>query len=81
MVLRLADIEGGPDQDSRLVARPLADDFRAQRVGAQQPVGAMLFGGADGDQDGLGLGQVGLDLGPGGQMKLHGCRLDVKMRS
>jgi hypothetical protein len=71
VMLRLADIEGGTDQDARLVAGPLADDLRTQRVGAQQAIGAVLFGGADGDQDGLGAGQIGLDLGPGGKMKLH----------
>ena len=70
-MLRLADIEGGADQKSRLVAGAAGDDFRAQRVGAQKPVGAMLFGRADGNEDGLGAGQIGLDLRPGGKMKLH----------
>ena len=70
-MLGLADIEGGPDQDAGFVAGAAGDDFRAQRVGAQKPVGAMLLGRADGDEDGLGARQIGLDLRPGGQMKLH----------
>ena len=67
----LADSEGWADQKAALVTCPLADDFRTQRVGAQQTVGTMLFGRADGDQDGFGFGQIGLDLGPSGKMELH----------
>ena len=71
MMLCLADIECGADQKAAFIPRPLADDLGTQRVGAQQPVGTMLLGGADGDQDRLGPGQIGFDLGPGGMMKLH----------
>ena len=80
MVLRLADIESGPDQKFAIRAGAPADDLRAQRVGAQQAIGAVLFGGADGDQDGLGAGKIGLDLRPGGKMKLHSC-LDLELSS
>ena len=56
---------------NEFISGPLADDFGAERVGAQQPVGTVLFGGADRDQDGLGFGQIGLDFRPGGKMQLH----------
>ena len=54
-----------------LVAGTLADDLRTQRVGAEQSVWAMLLSRSDGNQDCLGLGEIGLDFGPGGEMKLH----------
>ena len=71
MMLGLADIEGGRHQEPRLVARPPRNDLRTKRIGAKQPVRAVLLGRTDGDQDGLGLDQIGLDLRPGGKMKLH----------
>ena len=70
-MLRLADIEGGADQKARFVARAPRDDFRAQRIGAEQAVRPMLLGRADGNEDGLRSGQIGLDFRPGGKMKLH----------
>ena len=74
MMLRLADIESGADQEPRLVAGALADDFRTECIGSQQPVGAMLFGGADGDQDGLGFGQILSRVTHGFQAERDGCQ-------
>ena len=51
VVLRLADIEGGRDQNAGLVARALADDLRAQRIGAEQAVRPMLLRRADGNSN------------------------------
>ncbi len=57
-MLGLADIEGGPDQEIAILTGAAADDFRAQRVGTQKAVGAMLLGRADRDQDGFGAGEI-----------------------
>jgi hypothetical protein len=66
MMLRLADIEGRPDQDVRIVRRrAMRDDLRAQRVGAEEPVRPMLLGRADGDDDALRVLEISIDLGPG----------------
>ena len=71
VVLRLADIEGRRHQNSRLIAGTLADDFRAKRIGAEQPVRAVLFCRADGNENGLRGFQIFVDFRPGGEMKLH----------
>src|SRR6202035_1128534 len=44
MMLRLTDIEGGANQEARLVPRPPRNNFRAQGIGAQKTVRPMLFG-------------------------------------
>jgi hypothetical protein len=71
-MLRLADIEGRPDEKAGLVACAPGDDLGANAVGAEQTVRPVLLGRPDGDQDRLRFREIGLDLRPGGKMKLHG---------
>ena len=56
----------------RLRARFARNDFGADGVGPNQPVGSMLLGGADGDDDPFRSLQIGLDFGPGRLVQLHG---------
>ncbi len=54
-----------------LVARAARDDLCAQRIGAEQPVGAVLLGRADGNDDGLRGREIGFNFRPGGKVELH----------
>ena len=71
MMLGDANIEGWSDQQPGFRAGLGGDHFRADGVSADQPVGTMLLGGADGDDDPLAAGQISLDLWPGRVMQQH----------
>src|SRR5579871_4816472 len=49
VMLGLSDIEGGANENARLVAGAARNDLRAQRVGAEQAVRSVLFRRSDGD--------------------------------
>lgn len=77
-MLRLAHVEGRADQDARLVARAPRDHFGTERVGSEQAVRPVLLGRADGNDQRLGGGEIGLDLGPSGEVELHECLFSKK---
>ena len=56
--------DGGADHGGGSVSDAAGDDLGAQRVGADQPVGAMLLGRADGQDDAVGVLEVGFHLLP-----------------
>ena len=73
MVLRAADAERWTNQ--HVVRRELLGftryDFRAERVCADEPVGAVLFHRTDRDHDCPGCLQPCFDVGPGRNGKQH----------
>jgi hypothetical protein len=72
VVLRHADADGGRDQRLEALAQALGHRLRADGVGAEQTVGAMLLGRADRKDDGRRALQIGVDLLPGLELQPHG---------
>ena len=75
MMLGHADVEGRRHHGLQIAADALADQFRADGVGADKAGGAVLFGGTDGLDNARRALQIGLDLGPGTKLQPHGASL------
>src|SRR4051812_44949174 len=71
VVSRHADTDGRPDESAGRLADTQRDLFGTDRIGADQPVGAMLFGGADRQDDAARRFEIVFDLGPGAELKAH----------
>src|SRR4029077_14436904 len=71
MVLGHADGDGGRHQPLDLFAHSLGQRLRTDGIGADQAIGAMLFGGSDGNDDALASRQIALRIGPSLQRKKH----------
>jgi len=72
VMLRVADIDRRADQRARGLADARRDRLGADRVRADEAVGTVLLGRADGHDDALGVAEIGLDLFPGLEMEQHG---------
>ncbi len=59
-----ANPDGGADHGGGCIADTAGDDLGAQRVGANQPVGAVLLGGADRQDNAVGVPEIGFHLLP-----------------
>src|SRR6185312_7210942 len=68
VMLRVADIDGRPDQRAHRLADAGADCLGADRVGADEAVRPVLLGRADRHDDALGCLEIILDLLPGLEM-------------
>ena len=79
VVRRHADTDGRPDETAGRLADTQRDFLGADRIGADQPVGAVLLGGADRQDDAARRLQIVFDLGPGAKLKAH--RLSGSLRS
>ena len=71
MVLRHADTDGRCDHHVQGLGHCAGDQFRAQGVGADKPVGAVLFGGPHRHENARGPFKIVLDLGPGAKLQAH----------
>ena len=72
VVLSHADADGRTDQGVFLLSHRPGHDFRADRVGPDEPVRPVLFGRADRDDDRGGPLKIGFHLLPGAELELHG---------
>ena len=61
---RNSNAYGGAYHGAGILADAAGDDLGAQRVSADQAVRAVLLGGADGQDDAVGLFEVGFHLLP-----------------
>ena len=72
MVLGHAHRNGGSDEGVDPVAHRLRQVLGANRIGADQAIGPVLFGRSDGHDDAVAVRQIALHIGPGLQMQKHG---------
>ena len=74
VVVRSAKGGGGGDEDVQLLVNFPRDVVGNQHIGAQGHVGAVIFGAADGEEDGVLTFKVFLNLEPGAVFHSHrGC--------
>ena len=72
VVLGHADAQRRRHHDVDLLAHPARHYLGTQRIGADEPVGSVLLGRSDGDDDAVRSFEVGVDFLPGGELKQHG---------
>jgi hypothetical protein len=71
VVLGHSDAERGRHQGIDIFAHAPSDELGANGVGADEAVGAVLFGGANGNDDAFGAFEIALDLLPGAKVEQH----------